>query len=880
MVGVAGALDGERSGDGRESVMSLSWARPELLFWILIVPVVIILPPLLLRRRLRLIAARPALRAAILTLLVVALAGPMMLRTGAESTTLFLVDRSGSVQDGSSDAAQQWMQDAIDTAGPDDAVMISDFGGGVERRVGPVPAGSAGTGPQIDEELIDPTSTNIEAALTHAGSLPVGGARVVLLSDGAETTGHAQAEVDALVDAGIPVDVIPLPGVPAGELRISGLSGPSVTWAGGDEKVTAYVDADRAGTVEVELSVDGDVSEMSTVTLGDGGAGVSFDLPALDPGFHVVEVRLGEGDIPDPVAENDSWPLGIVVREAPSVAIVTPEGGDSGALQQALEQQGFRPELVPSPALPSSLDELNAWDAIVLNNVPAWDLETSTQEALVAYARNGGGVVVLGGTASFGPGAYAATPLESMLPVTVKVTDGRDRPRVAVLLVIDRSGSMSYGESTSGAPKMDLAVDGVMTAASALVEGDQVGVIAFNDEPAWALPMTTLTGEDSESLIADSLGELHPDGGTELFPALQVGVDALRNVDADVRHIIVLSDGRSRGAERESYFRLLEDAGADGITVSTLGLGYDADTDLLEDLASAGGGRYHFIADASEIPRVTFEEARAAGSQSVLRGEFSPVQLVPSPIMADVEIGSVPALEGYNFAGARPGAQVVLASDRRDPLLVKWQFGLGRVVAWTGDSGADFAASWATWGGYDRFWGNTVSWALPDPANQQYAVSVTCEGDRAVFTVEDAIDASPTAPSATITIRDQDGSVVAGPEPLAGNDGSIAIPTDTGPAWEVEVEDGTVAERHAVSMAAGAEWQPVPGSNHLLHSIAAQTDGRVLTLDDEPASVFEVDSAGRGRQEAISVWWVPASLALVLFLVDIAVRLGVTFRHN
>jgi Mg-chelatase subunit ChlD len=560
------------------------------------------------------------------------------------------------------------------------------------------------------------------------------------------------------------------------------------------------------------------------------------------------------------------------------VAVVTPEGGDSGRLSQAFEAQGFRVEPVVSTELPTDPEDLAGWDAIVLDNVPAWDIPTEGQEALEAYARNGGGVLVIGGTASFGPGAYASTPLESMLPVTVKVTDGKDRPRVAVLLVIDRSGSMAYGESTSGAPKIDLARDGVITAASALVSGDQVGVIAFNDEPVWALPMTTLTGEDPASLIGPTIADLHADGGTELFPAMQVAVDALRNVDADVRHIVVLSDGRSRGAERESYFRLLDDANASGITVSTLGLGYDADTALLQDIAREGGGRYHYVADANEIPRVTFEEARAAGSQSVLRGEFTPVQLAPSPIMADVETAAMPTLDGYNFAGARPGAQVVLASDRRDPLLAKWQFGLGRVVTWTGDSGADFSAGWTEWDGYDRFWGNALSWALPDPSNLAWGATVTRTGDVATIAIAEA-GGSPAQSAATVTVRDVTGEPVAGPVVLGAGE-EVVVPLESGPVWLVEVDGGDGAEQQAVALPPGAEWQPSAGGEALLASIAEATDGRVLTLEDDPATVFSGDAAGEGRQEAVSVWWAPASVALLLFLVDIALRLGVTFRGS
>jgi uncharacterized membrane protein len=859
--------------------MTLSWVRPEALWWLALVPLLTVLPPLLLRRRMRLGRLRMALRTAIVALLVLAIAGPMVLRTGAESTTIFLMDRSGSVQDTSGDAAQVWMERAVDAAGPQQAVMIADFGGRTQRRAGPSPGGAID--PAAGEASgLDPGATDIQAALADSGSLPLGGARVVLLSDGAETTGQAQREVDALRTAGIPVDVIPLTGIPADELRITGLSGPSVTWAGRDETITVYVDGGATGSVPVELLVDGQSVGTKDAALSGGGTAVAFDLPPLDPGFHAVQVRLDPGDVPDPVAANDAWPMGIVVREAPLIAVVSPEGGDSGRLQQAIEAEGFRTEAVPSTTLPGTVDALDRWDAVVLNNVPAWDVQNGVQEALADYARAGGGVLVLGGTASYGPGAYASTPLESMLPVTVKVTDGRDRPRVAVLLVIDRSGSMAYGESTSGAPKIELARDGVVTAASALVDGDQVGVIAFNDEPVWALKMTTLEGENPADLIASSISELHADGGTELFPAMQVAVDALRNVDADVRHIIILSDGRSRGAERDSYFRLLDDASASGISVSTLGLGYDADTSLLEDIAKQGGGRYYFVDNPDDIPRITFEEARAAGSQSVLRGSFQPVQLSPSPIMADVDAGAMPPLDGYNFSGARPGAQVVLASDRRDPLLVQWQFGLGRVVAWTGDSGDDFAAGWGSWDGYDAFWGNALSWVLPDPANLRYGVTVTSSGDDATLAIHPEGDPSPARTGATVTVRDASGAAVGEPVRLAATGGTIRVPASGGPVWEVEIDDGGEIETQAVALAPGAEWQPSPGGGTLLRSLADQTGGRELSLEDDPASVFDAGTIGAGRQEAVGIWWLPALAALAIFLVDIALRLGVTFRKR
>src|SRR5690606_31436294 len=259
-------LDVRSPCNGRAAVVTLSWMRPEALWWLALVPLLTVLPPLLLRRRMRLGRMRMALRTAIVALLVVAIAGPMVLMTGAESTTIFLMDRSGSVQATSGDAAQVWMEEAIDAAGPQQAVMIADFGGQTERRAGPGSGGAIDTAVG-DAGEIDPSATDIESALATSGAVPIGGARVVLLSDGAETSGQAQREIETLREAGIPVDVIPLTGIPEDELRITGLSGPSVTWAGRDETITAYADGGASGTVPVVLEIDGETVDTRDLAL-------------------------------------------------------------------------------------------------------------------------------------------------------------------------------------------------------------------------------------------------------------------------------------------------------------------------------------------------------------------------------------------------------------------------------------------------------------------------------------------------------------------------------------------------------------------------------------------------------------------------------------
>ena len=161
----------------------------------------------------------------------------------------------------------------------------------------------------------------------------------------------------------------------------------------------------------------------------------------------------------------------------------------------------------------------------------------------------GRGLVVIGGTSSYGPGGYAGTPLEDALPVTVKVTDGRERQRVALLMIMDKSGSMGY-DPLGGKGKIEMAKEAVRLAERALSEGDQVGLLVFNDRQEWVVPMTTIGDESTRQDIERKIEAIEPDGGTEILPALSVGIDAIRNAEADARHVI-LSLMVSHAPERE-----------------------------------------------------------------------------------------------------------------------------------------------------------------------------------------------------------------------------------------------------------------------------------------------------------------------------------------
>lgn len=848
----------------------LAFARPWVWWLIILVPVVVAGGALLGRGR-RTTRWSSLLRTVTLALLVISLTGPLMVQGSRQTTTVFVVDRSESIPQASADAANQWVQNALAAADTGDSAAVVTFG--AEPDLAAPAADAAALGDDwLDSEPAGET-TDLTSALTLARALPVGdNRRIVVLSDGAENVGSALEQADQAGNDGVQIDVVPLAGIENSDLRVEQIEGPSALWQGDDLPVLVSLGSGGGGEANVDVLVDGEAVSSEPVALNPGQTVYSLTAPALGPGFHSVEVRVSGADDIDRIPDNNVGYLGVSVREQPNVLLVAPVGSDPVRLQQALTNQGAEVTLTAPADVPVRLSELGPYDAVVLDNVSAWEMSNEQQQALIGHTEAGNGFIVVGGSASFGPGSYAGTPLERAMPVTVKVVDGQRRPSVAVLIVMDKSGSMSYDPRAGDTSKLDLAKDGVVTAASALTEGDRLGVIAFNDEPIWALPMMPISGTGDIGRVEDALAALSADGGTELYPALQVGYDNLRNIDADVRHIILLSDGKSRGGTRETYARLVNDLGNDNITLSTVALGTDADLELLEFLSVEGGGRYHLANSPEEIPQITFQEAENAGSQSVLRGAFTPVQQQASPILNGIETSTMPPIDGYNFAEGRANAQVDLVSDRGDPLLAKWQLGLGRVVAWTADDGSDYASAWSSWDQYDQFWGQALRWSLPDPTNQAITSQLERTGSDVVISVD-----TQTSDGGAVNLEGQAASITLPDGTTQPVDLAMVSPGQyearvTAPepgAYSLNLHELDVGMAGAVQVS--PEWLPDEGAAALLESLAGRSGGLVRSLDQAPdASLFHAAQPEARAPGAVrAVWFVPLGLALILFVVEI-----------
>src|SRR5690606_24975387 len=122
---------------------------------------------------------------------------------------------------------------------------------------------------------------------------------------------------------------------------------------------------------------------------------------------------------------------------------------------------------------------------LILSNVPATAMTMRQMELIRSYVQDlGGGLVMLGGDQSFGLGGYYRTRLEEILPVRSNFEKEREKPSIAMVLVIDKSGSM-------GGENIELAKDAAKAAVELLGPRDSIGVIAFDGSSYWVSELRT-----------------------------------------------------------------------------------------------------------------------------------------------------------------------------------------------------------------------------------------------------------------------------------------------------------------------------------------------------------------------------------------------------
>ena len=838
--------------------MSLEFARPLLL---LLLPAYIALIYLIDRRggrRSRRIKHRVArvMRCLLTCLCVLALAAPSVVLPGGQQAVWILADASAPAR-GMQDQMTQSVRTALENKDASVNAGVIAFGGNamVEK-----PLAQDGTYNGVTT-AVDAQASDLSSALTLASALLPEDAqgRIVVLSDGA--TEDVRAAAQQLAARGVTVDYQSFSGDALPDAQISQLNVPSRVYQGQSFTVTVQVTAnhDTAGTLVLYQNRTPVSSREVTLRRGDNT--FTFRDTAADTGVVTYEARLiSEGDS---CAQNDSMGGYVYVQGAPKLLLVEGRQGEGSEMAAMLSAAAMQYETVLPAQLPYDAEQLRQYDGIVLVNVDYDAADEEQWAALDSAVRVlGRGLTVIGGDSSYALGGYRGSRLEEMPPVTIDVRNKLDLPSLALMLVIDKSGSMSDG--MFGTTRLELAKEAAMRAAEVLTPNDQVGAIAFDDAAKWVVSLQK--AEDVEA-IQNQIGTIRPGGGTAFFTALYEATYALMNAQAQQKHIIFLTDGE---AGDTGYLQLCDIMQQNDITLTTVAVGSGADQATLRTLAQQGGGRAYAANEFDNLPKIFTKETYLVSGSYVQNRTFTPV-ITEQSALTDFE--GFPQLSGYLAATEKSLATVSLMSDREDPILAWWQYGAGRVVAFMADSRGAWTSEFLQWDQAAAFYGGMAAFTLPGE-EREGQLTTERQGDalRIVYT---APEGAQTGLSTSVTALLPDGTQtqLALQESAPGvYEGEIAAAQLGAYALRVEQRDASgelqrVMEGGAVNGYSGEYDLRNQNAESTLPYLSALTGGREIT--DSAEMLKSTRAVVRARRDLTQ----PLLWALmVLLLCDIALR--------
>jgi Ca-activated chloride channel family protein len=727
--------------------MSLTFIHPSALWLLLLIPLTVALALLGPRRPTRgRFWSGLALRVFLLTLVILALAG-IQVRTPTNAlTAVFVLDVSDSLSPEEQVRGEAYIQEAVSGMPSGDQAAIVVFG---EDALVEQLASESRRLPEIASVPIT-TRTDIASALQLALALfpDEGAKRLVLLSDGRQNIGQAIEQAELAAAHGIELTFVPLGSLSAeDEVLLESLEAPASVRQGQNFELTATIHSSGPASAELRLFGDGQLLESLEVPLESGLNHFSIPVEAGETGFRRFSAQI----IPDRDTrlQNNQASAFTVVHGPPRVLIVEGPRQEAEAAQnpgaafaEALQAAEMQVSRIPASEIPTNLTTLANFDAVILVDAPATSLPPESMAALQVYVRDlGRGLLMTGGEQSFGAGGYLRTPIEETLPVYMDVRNKEQQANLALVLAVDKSGSMgrchcdnpdlnqTYTRQESGQPKVDIAKEAIMRAAGALGQMDYLGVVAFDSAAKWAVKTQKLVDPNT---LENAIGGIPAQGQTNLQSGVEAAYDSLLGIDAQRKHIILLTDG---WVNQTALLTKAKEMQENGVTLSVVAAGGGSAL-YLKELAELGGGTYYPATDILQVPDFFLKETVTAVGRYIIEEPFYPLPGMSSPIMTNLDPETLPALYGYNGTTPKGTARLDLITPQGDPLLATWQYGLGRAAAWTSDVENRWATQWLTWEEFPRFAAQLVGWTLPAPQVEGLTASARVEENRGLIELQ------------------------------------------------------------------------------------------------------------------------------------------------
>nr|WP_212116893.1 VWA domain-containing protein [Niallia circulans] len=784
-------------------------------------------------------------------MLIVALAIPQVVLPQKETPVVFVMDRSASVQDS---GAQQleWLEKSLQNKNEKDKYSVLSFG---EKATIEQMMGKEGLRfPKWDEET-GKDHTNIEGAINLASSVfsNNSGGRIVLFTDGNETMGNLTEAAKLLKNRSIELDTVLLDPHQYEDTAVTEVEVPSTLYEGEKAAVSVTIESNTAKTGLLHFYENNNkiISKMVDISEGTNIVPIEFTVEQAGLVTFKAEVELTN----DAYAENNKLQVVNMVKTIPQILLV--QNSPNEALVQALEAAGYKVEVRSSIQLPTVLSGYLNYQSIIFNNIAATDITENQMNLVEKSVKDFGiGFLMTGGENSFGLGGYFQTPIEKLLPVDMDIKGKKEMPSLALMIVLDRSGSMDGS-------KFSLAKEAAARSVELLQESDTLGFIAFDDKPWVIVEPKPLKNKEE---VVDKIRSVPVGGGTEIYGSLVEAYDQISDLDVKRKHIILLTDGQS--ATNNNYEELINNGSKKNVTLSTVALGADADRNLLEELAEFGAGRFYDVQDSTVIPSILSRETVMATRTYIEDTPFYP-QIKSGYGWDSLFNQGVPEMNAYIATSAKSESTVPIVSTKEDPILAEWQYGLGKTIAFTSDVNGAWAGDWARWNQWSNFITKMVANTLPQYDSEAYSLTVEKEKDRTYLSV--SADQLSMLPIET-TITSERGETIEGnTKMIAPGKYEVDIGNDPG-LYFIHVkqtdEDGNISVYQSGFTIPYSDEYLITGINEeKMEELLAITGG--IQLQKESQAFRPLKDPAKQKQEITEVL---LFISFLLLFIEIAIR--------
>ena len=816
------------------------------------------------------------LRTTVVCLLAMLLARPMMAEKSDQLTVLAVVDRSLSIPLKLQENGVNYLNSALGHHAPTDQLAVVDVA--EVASIAKLPSRDLAV--QHRSTNLTGEQSYLESGVQMALAIapPDTATRILLVSDGNETSGDLKEVARTAAANHIPIDVLPMRYKHEHEVVF--------------ERLTAPLRAHSGQTITLGFklrSTADDVHGMLHLTLNGSaihmnGPSSSTDAPVvLNKGINVKTVQLPLSTrgiqefeatfIPDnprefEISQNKSASAMTFVAGAGHVLLVDSDEKSGKSLDSALRLANIDVRYIQAPQFPTRLSDLLDTDCIILCDQDNGNFTLQQQDMLCRYVSDmGGGLIMTGGPNAFGAGGWIGSPVASILPVDLDPPQKQQMPKGALVLIMHAcempDGNM-WGKKTAKA------------AVNALSRLDMAGVLSYNwQNGGWVYPLKELGDKKAITKAIDDMdmGDM-PDFGAPM----QAAYDSLKASNARQKHIIIISDGDPAPPSPQLIQQLKDSK----ITCSGVAyFAHDATCKIsLQKIAKDTGGRFYEVTDPNKLPQIFIKEAQVVRRALIVEETFTP-KITFSVNELVKGISALPQLDGYVLTGPGSGlSQTVLKSKLGDPVLATGQFGLGRVVAFTSSVDTQWAARWTNWSNFKGFWEQAVRWCGKSATASDCEIFADVQDRRVDVTVETAESGGsvPQLNSIGGQVISPDMAVKELPITQVGPGRYHAVFQAKGSgSYLINMQytkPGSTARQmvqSVVTVPYAPEFKDLSDNEPLLAELARMTGGRVIQGDAAAANLFDradvvFPQTALPLTKELSLLW------LAVFLLDVAIR--------